>query len=130
MKRIVTCLLLICSCLTPLSALAGIDGKWTAEFQTRGKKAAANNKKRSSTATLNLKSEDGKLTGSVSGGRKQIAIQDGKLDGERFSFTTIQKSKRGEAKMMWTGTVNGDQITGTRSREGTKRSASFTAKRS
>ena len=113
-------------CLTPLASATGLDGKWSAEFQSRGKKA----KKPVTAATLSL-ARDGKLvTGTVTQGKKAIPIQEGKLDGSSFSFVTVRKSKKkGESRMQWSGTVDGDQIRGTRSRESGKRVVSFIGKR-
>ena len=82
--------------------------------------------------TLNLKSEGNTLTGSVSGAVKKrgsAQIQDGKIDGNQFSFTTVQSGKKGEQKQTWRGTIDGDTLQGTRSRTGGKRGQPFTAKR-
>jgi hypothetical protein len=110
-------------CLAPMASAAGIEGKWSAEFQP-GKKAKA-----MAPTTLNLSSDGKKLTGSVGAGKKAITIQEGKVDGADFSFVTVRKGKKGENKMLWTGTLEGDTIQGTRSREGGKRRATFVAKR-
>jgi hypothetical protein len=113
-------------CLTPLAAAAGIEGKWSAEFQAGGKKAAA---KKSTAATLNLSSDGKQLTGSVGAGKRALTIQEGKVDGMSFTFVTVRKGKKGESKMLWSGTLEGDTIQGARSREGAKRRATFVAKR-
>ena len=44
-------------------------------------------------------------------------------------FVTINKTKKGEQKVIWTATLDGDQLRGTRTRKGAKRSVPFTAKR-
>src|SRR5882672_1482511 len=111
-------------CLTPLAYAAGIEGKWSAEFRASGKKVKA-----AAPAALNLSSDGKQITGSVGSGKRAMTIQDGKLDGSSFSFVTVRKGKKGEARMLWTGTLDGDTIRGTRSREGGKRGASFVAKR-
>ncbi len=54
---------------------------------------------------------------------------DGKVTGNEFSFTTVQTTKKGEQRLDWHGTVDGDTLQGTRSRSGGKRGTSFTAKR-
>ena len=109
--------------LAPLASAAGIEGKWSAEFQP-GKKAKA-----AAPATLSLSSDGKQITGSVSSGKRAMTIQNGKLDGSSFSFVTVRKGKKGEARILWSGTLDGDTIRGTRSREGGKRGASFVAKR-
>jgi hypothetical protein len=117
-------------CLTPVAPAAGIDGKWSAEFQAAGKKVKAKtNVKKAAGPTLNLKSDGTQITGSVGAGKKAMTIQDGKLNGASFSFVTVRKRKEGENKMLWSGTLDGDTLRGTRSREGAKRRAGFVAKR-
>ncbi|HTM47885.1 MAG TPA: hypothetical protein VL285_04360 [Bryobacteraceae bacterium] len=113
-------------CLTPLASAAGLEGKWSAEFKASGKKA---NAKKAGAVMLNLTSDGKQLSGSVGSGKRSATIQEGKVDGSSFSFVTIQKGKKGEAKMFWSGTLDGDTIQGARSRDGAKRRASFVAKR-
>jgi hypothetical protein len=115
-------------CLTPLASAAGLEGKWSAEFKASGKKAQANAKK-AGPVTLSLTSDGKQLGGSVGSGKRSATIQEGKVDGSSFSFVTVQKGKKGEAKMFWSGTLDGDTIQGTRARDGAKRRASFVAKR-
>ena len=112
-------------CLTPLAASTGLDGNWSADFQSRGKKA----KKPIVSVTLSLTSDGKQINGTVSMGKKAIPVQEGKLDGSSFSFVTVRKGKKGESRLLWTGTVDGDQIRGTRAKEGGKRGASFAGKR-
>jgi hypothetical protein len=124
---------LILFCLAAaLASAAGLDGTWTSEMKMRGgKKTAA--QERTVTVTFILKSDGDKVTGTViSGGKKRSGtgqIQDGKVEGNQFSFTTVRKSKKGEKKETWRGTIDGDTLQGTRSREGGKRRQAFTAKR-
>jgi len=114
---------------------ANLDGKWTAELSAGGKKAAA--KKNAATTppvfTLDLKTQGGQITGSVSAARAKrgrgVEIQNGKVDGDHFTFTTVQHGKKGDAKFLWDGTMAGEQINGTRTREGAKHGAKFAAKR-
>ena len=105
---------------------ANIDGKWVAEIETKNKKGAGKQN-----VTLDLKSDGSTLTGNVSAGKRGRAseIQNGKLDGDTFSFTTVQKGKQREQKLNWTGTVAGSELKIERSREGAKRAQSITAKK-
>jgi len=107
---------------------APIDGKWQAETKIDGKGKRAGT---TVTTTFDLKAGDGKLTGSVSSGRgkrgRSAEIQNGKLEGDRFSFTTVQKTKKGEKSISWQGTLSGDQLKGTTGRG--KRTVEFTAKK-
>jgi hypothetical protein len=118
-----------------VAAAAGVDGRWKAEFAAP-KQPKANRKgslSQKPEVILELKSAGAQLEGTVtsSAGKRArpIAISDGKIEGDRFSFTTVQRGKKAETKWTWRGTVNGDQITGTRSKEGARRGQSFTAKR-
>ena len=83
--------------------------------------------------TFNLKADGNKLTGTVTSGagkrNRSAEIVDGKIDGNQFSFTTVQNSKKGEQRQERRGTLEGDTLQGTRSRAGGKRGQPFTAKR-
>lgn len=125
-------LFLLAAC---LASAAALDGTWTSEMKMKaGKKAGG--QERTVSLTFNLKSDgDGQITGSViSGGRKRsqtAQIQSGKLDGNNFSFVTVQTTKKGEQKLEWRGTLDNDTLQGTRAPQGGKgkRSQTFTAKR-
>lgn len=108
-----------------LMLAAGIDGKWSME--------GVATKKGTQKLTLNLKSSGAKLEGNIDGmGRKGagVTIQDGKIDGNKFTFTTTVTSKKGDQKVVWEGSVEGEELKGTRMREGGKKGQPFTAKRS
>lgn len=119
-------------CLVAAAATAAqIDGKWVGEIKMQpGKKGGG---ERTATFALDLKSSGSTLTGSVSadtGRRARPAeIKDGKIDGNAFSFTTVQTSRKGEQKWSWRGTVEGEELKCTRTREGGRGGMSFTAKR-
>jgi hypothetical protein len=118
-----------------LAAGAGIDGRWAAKVAAGGKGAKSGRKGNATPGevVLSLKADGSQLSGTVvaAGGKRgrSLAIQDGKLDGEAFSFTTVQKTKKGDQKWTWRGTLRGDEISGTRTKEGARRGQSFTAKR-
>jgi hypothetical protein len=111
---------------------AAIDGVWMAEMKVRGGKKTGG-QERIVQVRLNLKSDGEKATGTVISGAKKRSstaqIVDGKVDGNRFTFTTLQTTKKGEQRLVWSGTVEGDTLQGTRSRSGGKRGQPFTAKR-
>jgi len=117
------------------AAAAGIDGRWTCEVKAAGRRAV-NAKGKTATPgplVLDLKSESGKLTGTVrsSTGKRgrQMQIQDGKLEGDSFSFVTVARGKKDDRKWTWRGALHGEEISGTRTREGARRGQPFTAKR-
>ena len=117
---------------TCLASAAAIDGTWTGDMKMKGGKKTGG-QDRVVQVKLNLKADGDKATGTVmSGGGKRSAtaqIVDGKIQGNQFSFTTVQTTKKGEQKLEWRGTINGDTLDVTRSRAGAKRGQSFTAKR-
>lgn len=115
-----------------VAAAAAIDGKWLAEIKIpAGKKAGST--EQTITTMLNLSSSGTTLTGSVTmkaGKRdREVQIQDGKIEGNSFSFVTVMQGKKGDQKLVWKGTVEGDTLKGTRGREDQRRGAPFTAKK-
>lgn len=116
-------------CLVVGTLFAGADGRWNAEFKITSKKKGTEIRN----VSLDLRTSQGSLTGTVSGsaGKKSrpLEIQNGKINGDRFSFTTVQKGKKGDMTFIWEGTVQGDQISGERKRDIGKRGQSFVAKR-
>src|SRR6266545_3178349 len=121
---------MLCTC---LALGAAIDGKWTSEIKAGGKKGKKAGKDQTQRVTFDLKSQGDRLSGSVMAGARKRAqsmeIQNGKIEGNRFSFVTVRRSKKGEQKTEWRGTIEGDTLQGTRGREGARRGAQFTAKR-
>ena len=117
MKVLITisiCLFLLAG----LAAAASIDGKWVAE-----RKMERGGESFTFKQTFDLKAEGDKLTGAVTiafGDRepRSIDIKDGKIDGNKFSFATVMSTPNGEFKMLYEGTVEGDTLKGTSSREG------------
>jgi len=117
-----------------VASAAGLDGTWKATMVTHGGKKAAANQDRVVELEMHLKTEGDKATGTVTtAARKRAAsaqIVESKVTGNSFTFTTVQKTKKGEQRFDWRGTVDGDTMKGTRSRAGGKRGQEFTAKRS
>src|SRR6266542_1347425 len=109
---------------------AGIDGRWTAKPAVHKKNAST---KPAPTYVLDLKTQDGKVMGTVTvdAGKKARpqTIENGKVEGDKITFSTHTKNKKTNATFQWIATVNGDQLTGTRSKEGAKKGQAFTAKR-
>ncbi len=116
-----------------LSLAAALDGNWKATMVVHPGKNAKTTQDRVVVMTLNLKSDGDKATGTVtSEGKKRAAtaqIVEGKITGNTFTFTTVQKTKKGEQRLTWRGTIEGDTLKGTRGRNGGKRGQEFTAKR-
>lgn len=117
MKTLIT----LCVCVLMLAgvALAGaIDGKWVSE-----RKMNRNGNEMTIIQTFDLKSEGSKLTGTVAmkmGDRdpRTNEIKDGKIEGNKFTFTVTVTTQNGEMKTVYEGTVDGDTLKGTSAREG------------
>src|ERR1700730_2954617 len=122
MKKLAILTMILCAVSLAATA-AGIDGKWISESK-RGDNTIQQ--------TLTLKSDGGALTGTVetafNGNSRSADIKSGTVDGNKFSFSMVQRGKQGEVTVTWEGTVNGDEMSGTTTREGGQ-SRPFTAKR-
>jgi hypothetical protein len=111
MKRMIGIALTIAA----LAFGADVTGKWTGQMQTRGETA---------NATFVFKNDGGKVTGTMTGPQGEVALQDMKVEGDQISFTTTG----GNAKIVFKGTVAGDEIKMSRMREGGQ-AREFTLKR-
>jgi len=97
---------------------ASIDGKWVSE-----RKMERDGQSFTITSKMNLKAEGSKLTGTVQtsfgdNDGPSADVKDGKIEGNKFSFTTTMSTPNGDFKMLWSGTMEGDTLKGTTEREG------------
>ena len=93
-----------------VAAAADIDGSWVVKTERNGQ---------TMTQTYKLKADDGKLTGTVSGGRGgEVQISDGKIDGDNVSFTVKREMGGNSMVMNYKGTVSGDELKLSVSRQG------------
>ena len=95
-----------------------IDGKWVAE-----RKMERDGQSFTIVQTFELKEEGGKVTGrfSMKFGEMEPPpgeIKDGKLDGNKFSFSTTISTPNGDMKTQYSGTVEGAVLKGNAEREG------------
>jgi hypothetical protein len=100
---------------------AAVSGKWTAEVQGRNG---------STTQTFTLKADGDKLTGSISGGKNDSEIADGKISGDTISFSVTREARGNTMKQNYTGKVSGDEIKFTVQTEGRDQTQEITATRS
>ncbi len=126
--KLITAAVLTLLLFAAVAAAAPIDGKWVSE-----RKMERDGQTFTFTQTYDLKSDGNKLTGSIStvfGDREPmvIQIQDGKVDGNKFSFTATFNTPNGDFKMVYDGTVAGDTMKGSVSR-GDGEGRPFEAKR-
>lgn len=100
---------------------ADVTGKWSA--QVPGREGQTREQ------IFNLKADGSKLTGTVEGGRGEPApIADGKIDGDKLSFSMTREFNGNTMKWTYTGTLAGDEIKMKRE-GGPGQPAEFTAKR-
>ncbi len=95
-----------------------IDGKWVSE-----RKMERDGQSMTIVQTFELKEEGGKVTGKFSMKFGEMEpppgeIKDGKLDGNKFSFSTMISTPNGDMKTMYSGTVEGSVLKGNAEREG------------
>jgi hypothetical protein len=89
---------------------ADISGKWTAQVPGR------DGQTRETTFTFKVEGE--KLTGTTSGRAGDVPITDGTVKGDAIAFTVVMNFQGNEVKLLYKGTVAGEEIKFTRQREG------------
>jgi hypothetical protein len=95
--------LFLAACLAASCLWAGeLSGRWTAEVQGRHGGTMA--------ITINLKEEDGVVTGTVRGTRGEEAISGGRMDGDNISFSVVTEFDGYQLTQHYTGTIEGDLI--------------------
>jgi len=100
-------LLAVCA----LSILAAdISGKWVAQIPGR--------QGNTTEMTFTFKVEGGKLTGTVGSQRGDQQISEGTVAGDTVSFVVVRQGNQGQIKELYKGTVSGNEIKFTRTREG------------
>jgi hypothetical protein len=81
--------------------------------------------------TMRLENKDGKLTGSVAGGKLDLKIEEGTFKDGEVSFTATGEMKGEKVSMKGTGKLTGDTIKGsvTFDRKGKQQKNDWEAKR-
>lgn len=101
---------------------ADVSGKWSGDVPGRGGDTTP--------ATFTFKVDGEKLTGSMSGPQGELPLQDGKVSGSQVSFSTTFDAGGNSIKILYKGSLSGDQLKMTRQREGGSGQArEFTLKR-
>jgi hypothetical protein len=109
---------LICA----IAALAAdVSGTWSGQMPTRDGGTRD--------VTFKLKQDGGALTGSMSAFDNDVAIKDGKVDGNSLSFSVTLDFNGNEVKLLFTGTADGNELKMTREREGSGNKQNFTLKK-
>jgi hypothetical protein len=101
---------------------ADVSGKWSGDVPGRGGDTTP--------ATFTFKVDGEKLTGSMTGPQGELPLQDGKVSGSQVSFSTTFDAGGNSIKILYKGTLSGDQLKMTRQRDGGSGQArEFTLKR-
>jgi len=106
---------------TLVAQAADITGKWTAQVPGR------DGQTRETSFTFKVEGE--KLTGTTTGMGGDVAITDGTVKGDAIAFTVVANMQGNEVKILYKGTVTGEEIKFTRQREGGDRTTEFVAKK-
>jgi hypothetical protein len=113
--------LALLSCIVAAVAFAAdVTGKWS--YETQGKNGPQ-------TASMNLKADGHKLTGTVSGRGGETEISDCKVDGDTISFTVVREFNGNKFVQKYNGKVSGDELKLTIETEGKGGPREVTAKR-
>ena len=81
---------------------ADVTGKWTGQMGGPNGDGMA--------IGFEFKQDGTKLTGTADGPAGQLQIKDGKVEGEKISFTISFDGGGGEMKIVHEGTIKGDEI--------------------
>ena len=110
-KRNVVMWMMVLAVLCAVTASAAdISGKWTAQVPGRDGTPMEQ--------TYVFKVAGDKVTGTITTQMGEQAISDGTLTGDAISFVTVMERNGNTMKMLYKGTVAGNEMTLTRSREG------------
>ena len=104
------------------ASAADVSGKWKGQITGRDGQVRD--------VMFDLKAEGDKLTGNYIGGQgRQVAITDGKLEGNDISFVVTLEFGGNTMKLNYRGMVSGDEIKMKVQREGASRVNELTLKR-
>ena len=95
---------------TLVAHAADISGKWTAQVPGRDGQTRE--------TTFNFKVDGEKLTGTTTGMNGDVPITDGSIKGDAVAFNVVANFNGTDVKIVYKGTVAGDEIKFTRQREG------------
>ena len=99
---------LVCAFVASAAWAQDLTGKWTAT-------AVGNNV----AVTLDLKVTGNVVTGAILNPQSGPAeIKDGKVEGDKISFHVVRTANNETRKVLWQGTIEGEEIHFTRSVEG------------
>jgi hypothetical protein len=87
------------------AACEDVSGAWAVDLTIPGNAPQQ--------VTVTLEQTECEVTGLIKG-NNETPIEDGSVDGWTFTFTTIRPDQAGQPlAIVWTGTVDGDAVSGT-----------------
>jgi hypothetical protein len=104
-----------------MAVAAEISGKWAGDRPGRGGDPVP--------TTFTFKVDGDKVTGTMTAGNGEVPLQEGRVSGNQISFSTTFDAGGNSIKILFKGTVEGDQIKMTSEREGSGQARQFTIKR-
>ena len=103
-----------------IALLAMVSTAWAADVNGKWIATIAGVQGQDFEITLTFKADGAKVTGTLNNSTRpgDIEIQEGKIEGDNISFSLIRSTGQSDIKVVWKGTVSGDEIKFTRSIEG------------
>jgi hypothetical protein len=108
-RRILFATAVLCAIFAGAALASDISGNWTGTLQAGDNPVAL---------TFEFKQDGEKLTGTVTGPGGPLALNDGKVTGDKISFYMQTDMNGSPTKFMTEGTIKGEEITITIKAEG------------
>ena len=87
---------------SPALFAGDIDGKWTGDVQTPDGSSIS--------LTMNFKSDSGNVTGTITGPTGDVAISEGKIDGDTLTFKLDVDANGTQLSFKCTGKLKADEL--------------------
>ena len=96
--------------LATFAQAADLSGKWKGDVPGRSGDTTP--------TTFTFKMDGEKLSGSMTGPQGDLPLQEGKVSGDQVSFSTTIDAGGNSIKILYKGTLSGDQLKMNRQRDG------------
>lgn len=94
--------LVLAALAAPWVAAADVAGAWNLAY--------TNTEGQTRVSVLELKVAGEKLSGSIASARGEVELDEGRVQGDRITFTVIRKGNGDEITISFEGTVDGDKM--------------------
>ena len=95
-------LLVLALAVAPMLFAGDIDGKWTGDVQTPDGNSIS--------LTMSFKSDGGAVSGTITGPTGDVAITDGKMDGDTLTFNLDVDANGTQLSFKCTGKLKADEL--------------------